>query len=214
MTCDAKKIAFQCLLGLRAFRYLHHASEKSILSNIQGTSIKVKESLSEEELKIKRAACMMLVNSKGDPSRSISNSKMAKFTGLHRRNFAAANLRLKQAEAGAFPLQLCSRQLPQSSTITHATKDLVFSFWHTETRVSPKKKDVCQKRLGRKSYIKHPIYLLDDSQFPKKNFCPALTVGHCFKYYSLTGIEMLWSFFASSHGKGEHDGAGAVVKRA
>ena len=30
----------------------------------------------------------------------------------------------------------------------------------------------------------------------------------------MTGIEMLWSFFASRHGKGEHDGAGAIVKRA
>ncbi|KAI5053971.1 hypothetical protein GOP47_0031137, partial [Adiantum capillus-veneris] len=83
---------------LPAFRCFHHASEKSILSNIRGTITKVKASMSEEELKIKRAVCMMLVNSEGDPSRSISNSKMARFTGLHRRNFAAANSRLKQAE--------------------------------------------------------------------------------------------------------------------
>ena len=37
---------------------------------------------------------------------------------------------------------------------------------------------------------------------------------YVYRYYSLTGVEMLWSFFASGHGKGEHDGAGAVVKRA
>ncbi len=37
---------------------------------------------------------------------------------------------------------------------------------------------------------------------------------YVYRYYSLTRIEMLWSFFASGHGKGEHDGAGAVVKRA
>ena len=30
----------------------------------------------------------------------------------------------------------------------------------------------------------------------------------------LTGTEMLWNFFCSGHGKGEHDGAGAVIKRA
>ena len=34
------------------------------------------------------------------------------------------------------------------------------------------------------------------------------------RYYSLTGLEMLWSFFASGHGKGGHDGADAIVKRA
>lgn len=36
----------------------------------------------------------------------------------------------------------------------------------------------------------------------------------CGRYYSLTGVEMLWNFFASGHGKGEHDGAGEVIKRA
>ena len=30
----------------------------------------------------------------------------------------------------------------------------------------------------------------------------------------MTGTEMTWSFFGFGHGKGEHDGAGAVVKRA
>ena len=33
------------------------------------------------------------------------------------------------------------------------------------------------------------------------------------RYYQLAGLEMMWSFFASRHGKGEHDGAGAVIKR-
>ena len=33
------------------------------------------------------------------------------------------------------------------------------------------------------------------------------------RYYQLAGLEMMWSFFASGHGKGEHDGAGAVIKR-
>ena len=33
------------------------------------------------------------------------------------------------------------------------------------------------------------------------------------RYASLTGVQMSWFFSASGHGKGEHDGAGAVVKR-
>ena len=33
------------------------------------------------------------------------------------------------------------------------------------------------------------------------------------RYYQLTGIEMTWNYFAAGHGKSEHDGAGAVIKR-
>lgn len=133
------------------------------MSNIQHTLGQVKASLSEEELRLKRAACMMMVNSEGDASRAISHSQMARFTGLHRRNFAAASLRLKQGEDGAFPLPLCRRKQPQSRTITKEIIDIVFGFWQTETRVSPNKKDVCRKRLGRKAYVKHPVHLLDES---------------------------------------------------
>ena len=32
------------------------------------------------------------------------------------------------------------------------------------------------------------------------------------RYPSKTGLEIRWIFFGSSHGKGEHDGAGAVIK--
>ena len=33
------------------------------------------------------------------------------------------------------------------------------------------------------------------------------------RYKQLTGMHMMWSFSASGHGKGEHDGASAVIKR-
>ena len=164
MACEVKKATFQLLLEQPAFRRLHGGSERSILSNIQGSVAKVKASLSKEELQLKRALCMMLVNNEGDPSRFINNSQMARLMGLHRRNFAAANLRLQQAEAGDFPLHLCRRQQSQSRIITQEVKDVVFAFWKSETRVSPNKKDVCRKRLGRKAYIKHPVHLLDESQ--------------------------------------------------
>ena len=47
------------------------------------------------------------------------------------------------------------------------------------------------------------------SQFKAKR--PFYFVG---RYQSLTGLSMIWNFFESGHGKGEHDGAGAVIKRA
>ena len=33
------------------------------------------------------------------------------------------------------------------------------------------------------------------------------------RYYQLTGLQMMQNFSASRHGKGEHNGAGAVIKR-
>ena len=33
------------------------------------------------------------------------------------------------------------------------------------------------------------------------------------RYENLTGLKMTWNFLGSGHGKGEHDGAGAVIKR-
>ena len=47
------------------------------------------------------------------------------------------------------------------------------------------------------------------SQFKPRQ--PFYFVG---RYPSETGLEMRWNFFGFGHGKGEHDGAGAVIKRA
>lgn len=46
------------------------------------------------------------------------------------------------------------------------------------------------------------------SQFKARQ--PHYFVG---RYYQLTGLHMMHNFSASRHGKGEHDGAGAVIKR-
>ncbi len=59
---------------------------------------------------------------------------------------------------------LGQRQLPKGNIISNELRDLVYAFWTSETRVSPNKKDICRKRVGRKSVVKHPVHLLDDSQ--------------------------------------------------
>lgn len=48
--------------------------------------------------------------------------------------------------------------------LTHDEKELIFSFWMSNTCVSPNKKDVCRKCIGIKSYVKHPVHLLEQSQ--------------------------------------------------
>ena len=60
------------------------------------------------------------------------------------------------------------------------------------------------------SFIKHWVWSDGAaSQFKAKQ--PFYFVA---RYWSLTGMEMNWNFFCSGHGKGEHDGAGAVTERA
>ena len=159
--------------------------EKSIFCNIQHTFNQVKVPHSADELMLKRAACMMMLNSEGGESNITRHTQIAKFFGMHRRNFVAANLRLQQGKDGQLPLQLCHRQLPQTSTITTEIRMLVFEFWQTETRVSPNKKDVCRKRLGRKVYTKHPVHLLDEPQVCSNEFVFLLSIMFLRYYQNL-----------------------------
>ena len=167
MDLQTQKTIFSQILQHPTFCMLHSSTlhiEKSIFCNIQHTLNQVKVPHSADELMLKRAACMMMLNSEGGESNITRHTQIAKVFGMHRRNFVGANLRLQQGKDGQLPLQLCHRQLPQTSTITTEIRMLVFEFWQTETRVSPNKKDVCRKRLGRKVYTKHPIHLLDEPQ--------------------------------------------------
>ena len=158
---------FQELLLLPTFRDLQPIQlgvQRSILSNIQNTLMQVKVPRTGDELFLKRSACMMIVNNESSKEKHVNFSQAAKVLGIHRRNLVAANCRLQLSEDGALPLQTCQRQPPQSSILTSEVKDLVFAFWMCETRVSPNKKDVCNKRLGRKAVMQHPIHLLDEPQ--------------------------------------------------
>ena len=107
---------------------------------------------------------MMMVNSERSQQKHVNFTKAAEVLGIHRRNLVAANSRLKLADDGVLPLQTCQRQPHQSSILIDEVKDLIFAFWMSETHVSPNKKDVCNKRLGRKSVMQHPIHLLDEPQ--------------------------------------------------
>ena len=93
----------------------------------------------------------------------VNISEAARVLGIYYRNLLQQILDYSIADDGALPLQTCQRQPPQSTVLTIEVKDLVFAFWMCETRVSPNKKDVCNKRLGRKAVMQHPIHLLDES---------------------------------------------------
>lgn len=69
----------------------------------------------------------------------------------------------------------------------------------------------------------HVGWLKQQNLFPNKHWVWSDGAASQFKakrpfyfvarYFQMTGVEMMWNFFASGHGKGEHDGAGAVIKR-
>lgn len=194
MDLQTQKQIFSQLLQHPTFCTLQSSTlhiEKSIFCNIQHTFNQVKVPHSAEELMLKRAACMMMLNSEGGESNIKRPAQIAKLFGMHRRNFVAANSRLQQGKDGQLPLQLCHRQLPQTSTITTEIRMLVFEFWRTETRVSPNKKDVCRKRLGRKVYTKHPVHLLDEPQVCSIEFVLPSSIMFLRYYQNLLSIMLL-----------------------
>ncbi|MCO5557394.1 hypothetical protein L7F22_010957 [Adiantum nelumboides] len=83
---------------------------------------------------------------------------LAKSLGIHKRNIGFANARLHlEDENISFPVLACQRQAHCSTNVKEDIKQLV-------TRVSPNKKDICQRRIDRKAVLMHPLHLLDQPQ--------------------------------------------------
>ena len=155
----------QQLLQHPTFSVLKPASEKLerlIFSNICHTLSEVKTPHSNNELFLKRATVMACLNGASGVDNQMSGRQVAKALGLHQRNVIAANVRLQlEADEGSFPLGSCHRQMHRTSIITTKIREIVFQFWSLETRISPNKKDVVRKRIGKCAYVLHPVHLLD-----------------------------------------------------
>lgn len=166
MGIDMKKDIFELILQHPSFMnipsFATSTIERSILSNIQNTMQQIKVPRSAAELAFKRSACMMMLN--GNGSTRVNQSQAANFLGLHRRNLVATSARLQVSEDGELPLELCQKQPKVGHVISDQMKDKVLAFWTSQTRVSPNKKDVCRKRVGRGSFIEYAIHLLDEPQ--------------------------------------------------
>ncbi|MCO5583922.1 hypothetical protein L7F22_037839 [Adiantum nelumboides] len=151
------------MLGLldQAFREEQQV-QSTLLANVRNTLAIVKQPSNKDELFLKKSALAMLMNSSKDlPVAKVARVMQVTKHSLYR---ARSSVEAKSAHgSGLFSLAACRKQ-QRSSTISEELKELVYTFWQSESRVSPNKKDVCRKRLGRKSYIKHPIHLLDVPQ--------------------------------------------------
>ncbi|MCO5552686.1 hypothetical protein L7F22_006203 [Adiantum nelumboides] len=136
--------------------------QSMLLANVRDTLAIVKQPSNKDELFLKKSALAMLMNSSKDlPMAKVARVMQVTKHSLYR---ARSSVQAKSAHgSGLFSLAACRKQ-QRSSTISEELKELVYTFWQSESRVSPNKKDVCRKRLGRKSYIKHPVHLLDAPQ--------------------------------------------------
>lgn len=167
LTRSIQRELFQQLLLHPTFKDLQTSTasvESTLLSNIRNTLGQLKVPRSTHELFLKRSSLTMVMNNT-DGTTQMNHTRIAGILGVHRRNIAAASSRLEiKDDEEVLPLSACQRQLPQGNIVTGEVRDLVYAFWSSETRVSPNKKDICRKRIGRKSVVKHPVHLLDDSQ--------------------------------------------------
>ena len=88
---------------------------------------------------------------------------LSRVLGTNPKNVSSAIQRRRSLQSSGFSIfKLPERR--RRDVIPSETKELVFTWWSSETRVSPNKKDVTRKRLGPKVYNHHATHLLLESQ--------------------------------------------------
>ena len=136
-----------------------NANLSSILvANLRNSFVSMNRS--EDDLVLKRSSLMMLLNSDVD---DINISELSKVIGVSRKTVYNTLNRIISSGEGTSLLKLTTRCKPMTP-ITSEIKDVIIMFWFNESRVSPNKKDLCRKRVGRNQYEEHPIHLLDVPQ--------------------------------------------------
>ena len=133
-----------------------------LVNNLKSTLQSMKKK--NDELVLKRSSLMMIL--KGDidnPLQEMNISELAKLLGVTRKVLYATINRLSIVEQGTSLLKMTMKSRPYNH-VTTEVKELINLFWKNESRVSPNKKDVCRRRLGRNRYEQHPVHLLDVSQ--------------------------------------------------
>ena len=158
---------FRLLPCMEKFQPKSHAEiNEAIVSRVRSSLSLMKQPRSGEELFVKRSSMLMLMNQESSTTAEVSQLNLratARALNIHVRNLYGARSRLTATENGQLLWDSCRRKA-RISIITEEIKELVFSFWLNNTRVSPNKKDVCRKRIGRKAYLQHPIHHLEISQ--------------------------------------------------
>lgn len=86
---------------------------------------------------------------------------LSRVLNVHPRNISTAKDRRDRLDSVFHP-GLLTRS--KRSGLSEYAKDKVQAWWHEHTRVSPNKKDVTRKRVGKKQYDVHATHYLTDTQ--------------------------------------------------
>ena len=154
MDMDTKKDIFNRMIQHPSLKDLQKDKASALFSadtlkqNIRNTLQDLKSPQAEDEMFLKRSTMMMLVNSKDtEEAQDLNVNAASKLLCIHRRNlYGAKNWLLQQIEK-SLSFATCHWSLKRSC-ILDEVKELVANFWTLDTRVSPNKKDIFQKRIG------------------------------------------------------------------
>ena len=118
-------------------RHMH----TSVISALKSSLQVLKVPKCNDELFMKRGALTLIANGLGDQE-EVSLRRASEVLGIHPRNLYLARDRLQSdGTSSQTHLKQCQRQ-PMNDFLTSKIKELVVSFWTTESRVSPNKKDI------------------------------------------------------------------------
>lgn len=135
-------------------------AEKEIMSGLVQSLNEVKQSKSRAQLVTKHAILTAAVGS----GRSGSMRKKARLLGVHHRNVSAAiSRRCKMDSAEKFHWVLSMRKV-RVDVLSTKTKNSVISWWISQTRMSPNRKEVAKKRIGGGLYEEKPAQYLLETQ--------------------------------------------------
>lgn len=134
-------------------------AQRQILLNIKAELAAMKLPNTSGMLARKRAILEAVV-SELDSDMSMFHSIL----GTRKENLLAAVERLRSATTESSSRFAVPARRRREGGICNEIKQLVLQWWTEETRVSPGRRDVRRKRLGRNSYDTHAAHLLMESQ--------------------------------------------------
>lgn len=133
----------------------------NIVGSIRSQLQQVKGVHSSEKLAYKGALLSAIV---GDGIQSRQTSGYSRVLQTHPRNLRNAVERHRSLRNGGGSLWGLPKRRQRSDVLDAETSALVIGWWSSQTRVSPRKKDVVNKWLAPKEYEQHATHFLTETQ--------------------------------------------------
>lgn len=169
---DFSNVHIQPLLPAYYPRAEDARSERQLLMNIRAELQRTKNPHTSGLLARKRSILEAAVS-----EIEADFSKFHRILGTNKVNVVGAIDRVHNASTTLSTRLVVPCRRKREGGISDAVKIVVMTWWTAETRVSPNRKDIRRKRLGRSLYDTHPAHLLMETQVLKKLDLPLF--GDC-----------------------------------